>query len=278
MDLIEPRHINASLEDLKGNNGLGRYIFLTGSDERAKHLGERFNQTIIRSHPRQHNLYLGTLPSQYGQIDVGAISTGMGGPSEDIIINELINLGTRRLLRVGTAGSLQPNLVKTGHLVIATSAVRDDKASWDYIYPEYPAIASLEYLIAAGRASQFIAANPIHFGVIHSKSSLYAREFNLSMRNDNEHYMNSLRQAGVLASEMEGAQLFILTALMNAKLNITSTSPHILSGCILAIVGDTTAFSNENELVTKTINAAIELSIKTTEELFSIDQKLKPLF
>ncbi|WP_131783123.1 uridine phosphorylase [Legionella gresilensis] len=274
---FEPKHINATPDDLKGNNGLGRYIFLTGSDERAKHFSERFSQTTVRPHPRQHNLYLGTLLSQHGPIDVGAVSSGMGGPSADIIISELINLGTCRFLRVGTAGSLQPEQIKTGHLVVATGAVRDDKASWDYIYPEYPALSSLEYLIAAGRASKLIETTPIHFGVVHSKSSLYAREFHLSIRSDNEDYMSSLHQAGVLASEMECAQLFILTTLKNAKLN-SAQSPDILSGCILAIVGDKTAFSDQEELVTKTISASIDLSIKTIEELFLIDQKLKPLF
>ncbi|STX29876.1 Uridine phosphorylase [Legionella beliardensis] len=272
---FEPRHINATLSDLEGNNGLGRYLFLTGSDERARQFSERFNHVTVRTHPRQHNLYLGTLTNSHGNIDVGAISTGIGGPSADIIINELINLGARRLLRVGTAGSLQPEEVKVGDLVIATSAVRDDKASWDYIYPEYPAVASLEYLIAAGRATKNIQQSKVHFGIVHSKSSLYAREFNYSLRNDNEHYMNSLRLAGVIASEMECAQLFILTS-MNTKLK--NHSAPVLSGCILAIVGDITAFSDEHVRVTETINAAIELSILTTKELFLIDQQIKPLF
>ncbi|WP_419419329.1 nucleoside phosphorylase [Legionella sp. D16C41] len=278
MSLIKPMHINASPTDLAGNNGLGRYIFLTGSEERAKQFSERFAEPVIRAHPRQHNLYLGKLLSSYGTIEVGAISTGMGGPSADIIINELISLGARRLLRVGTAGSLQPDKIKVGHLVVATGAVRDDKASWDYIYPEYPAVASFEYLIAARQASSsVIDTHPIHFGIVHSKSSLYAREFSLSMLQDNDQYMHSLRLAGVLASEMECAQLFILSSLMNAKLNKLD-SHAILTGCILAVVGDVTAFSEAEEIITKTINAAIEFSIKTTEEMFLIDQKLKSLF
>lgn len=277
MSLIQARHINANAEDLQGNNGLGRYLFLTGSDERAKQISLKFEQNKVLNHPRQHNLYLGTLKSDYGNIDVGAISTGMGGPSADIIINELISLGVHRFLRVGTAGSLQPHYVKVGNIVIATGAVRDDKASWDYIYPEYPAIASIEYLTAVGRASQALPNTPPYFGPVHSKSSLYAREFNCSRRNDNEHYMSSLRLSGVLASEMECAQLFILTSIMNATL--PHDFPHqLLSGAILAIVGDITAFSDEVELINSTIERTIDLSIETTKELFLIDRKIKPLF
>lgn len=270
--VTKSNHINASIPDLEGNKGLGRYIFLTGSADRAQQIGERFLNRKVLKHPRQHHLYLGAIDTAEGQIDVGVISTGMGGSSADIIINELISLGARRLLRVGTAGSLQPDQIKVGDIVIATGAVRDDKASWDYIYPEYPALASLEYLIAAKRASIATHTHP-YFGIIHSKSSLYAREFNCSMMPDNENYMNSLRASGVLASEMECAQLFILTSLMRAKL-----SKDILSGCILAIVGDTSAFSEDQALIDTTIHQVIDLSFQTTKELFYIDQKLKALF
>lgn len=279
MRSIEPRHINATAQDLQGNGPFGRYLFLTGSDERAKQLSEHFNQLIVKPHPRQHNLYLGQLPSLNGNIDVAAISTGIGGPSADIIINELIALGARRLLRIGTAGSLQPEQIKVGDLVIATAAVRDDKASWDYIYPEYPAVASFDYLTSAGRAIKFLPQVHTHFGIVHSKSSLYAREFGYSVITENENYVKSLRLSGVMATEMECAQLFILTSLMNATLKRNNLAgPAILSGCILAIVGDVTAFSDEQERVTSTINSAVELGLHTTKELFLIDQQIKTVF
>lgn len=275
-----PQHIDASPKDLLGNQGIGRYIFLTGSDYRARQISEHFENIVVLNHPRQHNLYLGTIPTIDQSIDVAAISTGMGGPSADIIINELIMLGAKRLLRLGTAGSMQPERIKVGDVVIATGAVRDDKASWDYIYREYPALSSIEYLIATGRA---LSGNPdnikAHFGIVHSKSSLYAREFHLSLMPQNDQYMSTMKQAGILASEMECAQMFVLSSLMTAKKGfLPGTLDAILCGAILAIIGDYSAFSSERELVNKTIDKAISLSLDTIRQLALIDQKKLALF
>lgn len=274
MDIKTPQHINATPQDLRGNQGIGRYLFLTGSDNRAKEISEHFDDKIVLPHGRQHNLYLGSITHQNDKIDVGAISTGMGGPSADIIINELIMMGARRFLRIGTAGSLQPDRIKVGSIVIATGAVRDDKASWDYIYREYPALASLEYLIAAGRANNHQPSAEIHFGIVHSKSSLYAREFHLSLMPENDNYMTTMRHAGVIASEMECAQLFTLSSLMSHKL----MPERILCGGILAIVGDHTSFSNEKEQVDAVISKTIRLGLDLTHEIYLIDQKKKDIF
>lgn len=274
----KPLHINASASDLAGNQGLGRYIFLTGSDSRARQIGEQFNNLSVLNHPRQHNLYLGTIPGQDQSIDVAAISTGMGGSSADIIVNELIMLGAKRMLRIGTAGSLQPEHIRVGDVVIATGAVRDDKASWDYIYQEYPALASMEYLIASGRALATGQNNPnTHFGIIHSKSSLYAREFHLSLTPENDQYMNTMRKAGVLASEMECAQLFVLSSLMNARI-YPAKGQAILCGCMLTIIGDVKSFSSQKKVINKAIDNTISLGLDTTRQLALVDQQKKPLF
>ncbi len=266
---MKPQHINATREDLAGNQGLGRYVFITGSDERANLISQSFSQVTVKYHPRQHNLYIGTLEAEQGKIDVAAISSGMGGPSMDIILNELIFLGVTRILRVGTAGSLQPQRIHCGDVVIVSAAVRDDKASWDYIYPEYPAIASFEYLTAAKRAAKlFDKKINIHTGIVHSKSSLYAREMGYSLLEENNHYMSAMKKAGVVASEMECAQLFTVSSLMSAS----QTNP-ILSGAILAIVGDDQPFSSNQRLIQRANEAAIALSLETIRQMTVIDQQ-----
>lgn len=271
---MSPYHINAKCEDLVGNNGHGRYILITGSDERAKQISLHFERVNIKHHVRQHNLYLGTLISSHGAIDVAAISVGMGGASADIIINELIMLGAARILRIGTAGSLQPDRVRCGDVVIATAAVRDDKASWDYIYREYPATASFEYLLASFRAAKLCKSNgKVHFGIVHSKSSLYAREMGFSFLTENKQYNADLQKAGVLASEMECAQLYILSALMSAA----KPNAPILAGGILAIIGDETPFSSNQDMVNKAIDSAITLGLETTRQLNLIDKQVAPI-
>lgn len=267
---MKPHHINATREDLAGNQGRGRYILISGSDERANQISQSFINTTVNRHPRHHHLYLGSLPTQHGEIEVASISSGMGGASMDIIVNELIMLGVTRLLRVGTAGSLQPERVRCGDIVIASAAVRDDKASWDYIYPEYPAMASFEYMTAALRASKLVEDRiNVHTGIIHSKSSLYAREMQVSFLEENKQYMLAMRKAGVLASEMECAQLFTLSSLMSAS------HPHaILCGAILAIVGDETSFSSNDQLIKQANVSAIALSLETTKQISFIDRQI----
>lgn len=270
---ILPHHINATTMHLMGNAGLGRYIFLTGSDARAQQISEQFNDLEILYHPRHHNLYLGTLKKGQKKIDVATISTGMGGPSTDIIVNELILLGGRRFLRIGTAGSLQPRQVKVGDIVIATGAVRDDKASWDYVPREYPALASFDYLKAAEYARDVLPKTiKLHSGIVHSKSSLFAREYHFSCLPDNEDYMHCLQKAGVLASEMECAQLFILSSLMNAKLIKKALFPTISCGAILAIIGDKTAFSSQEKRINTVIEQCIMYGLAIVHELFKLDE------
>lgn len=269
-----PQHINAHKEDLSGNDGLGRYLFITGSDSRACQVSEHFENKSIRKHERQHNLYLGTLRSEHDLIDVAAISSGMGGSSMDIIVNELLLLGVQRILRVGTAGSLQPKSIHIGELVIATAAIRDDKASWDYIYKEFPAIASIEYIIASLRAAKLCCPTiPVHHGIVHSKSSLFARELSASFLVENKEYMDTIKKAGALASEMECAQLFTLATLMTAQ---KPTVP-ILCGAILAIIGDKTPFSKDTAATKKATQDAISLSLETTRQLSLIDKGLVAL-
>ena len=124
-----PEHMTASEKDFEGNNGIGRYVLLPGSDGRAEKIAQNFSDVTVTRHSRRHNVYKGTLEHLGKSIDVAAVSSGMGTPSLDIIVNELGQLGVKRFLRVGTAGLLQPDYMNAGDFVIGTGAVRDDGAT-----------------------------------------------------------------------------------------------------------------------------------------------------
>lgn len=85
---FKPVHMNATPDDLAGNNGIGRYLFLPGSDGRAKEVAQHFSNLSVKVHPRGHHLYLGTLLFAGKTIDVASIATGMGCPSTEIILHE----------------------------------------------------------------------------------------------------------------------------------------------------------------------------------------------
>jgi uridine phosphorylase len=263
-------HINATPDDLAGNDGIGRYIFLPESDGRAKEIAEHFDNVTVKLYPRAHNIYLGTLPYEGKTIDVATVATGMGCPSCEIIVHELFHLGAKRFLRIGTAGSLQPGLLKIGDLVNAQATVRDENTTTHYVPIEFPAIASLEFassiLLAAGKLG---LSEKVHTGIVHCKSSLYARQFGAGPRTDeNKAYLEQLTQTGVLASEMETATLFIQSQIYNHQLmqKGESAQHRVLAGAILAIITGEHQADISTE-ITGAIQKSIQLALESVKTL-----------
>jgi uridine phosphorylase len=241
-NIFVPHHINASANDFAGNNGIGRYVFMPGSDERAKELAANFDNLETKLHPRGHHLYLGTIHSAGHDIAVAAVSSGMGCPSTEIIVHELYNLGVKRFLRVGTAGTLQPGLVKVGSIINVQASVRDEDTSRRYAPIEIPAVASLEFISSCLLAAEKLKLTQyLRTGIVHCKSSLYARELSAGPRAaENNAYLNLLAESGVLGSEMETATLFIQAQLYNYQLLQQGEGNiyHVRAGAILAVIGE----------------------------------------
>ncbi len=262
-----PLHIHATREDCMGNSGAGRYLFLPGSDDRARLIARHFDQEpIIRSSPRGHHFYLGTITRDGNTIDVASVSTGMGAPSAEIIITELLKLGAKKFLRVGTCGLLQPMIMTSGDLAVATASIKDEACSRCYVPDEYPALASFEMLQAIHQASRVLHSVRVHYGVFHTKSSLYAREFETGPLLQKHHdYMTTISQAGAIASEMESSILFTLTQLTDAEVNQTypvCLKQRILSGAICSVLGQGNDFADSQDQAVYTQNM-IELAIST---------------
>jgi uridine phosphorylase len=262
-------HLTGTPEDFQGNGHIGRYVFLTGSPERARRIGNAFKSLEIKPHPRGHDLFLGMIEGMHGDIAVAAISTGIGCPSTDNIVNELYLLGAKRFLRVGTAGSLQSTAIKTGDVVVATAAVRDEHTSRCYVNIDYPAVASYEMLSCIQEAAQQSSFSPhVHFGIVHTKDSFYAREVGSSDLEENATYMRNLKKAGVMASEMETSHIFILSSIFNYRTTKAYQHPNhkILAGSILAIVGDEKPIDSSDN-ASLAIDRCITLAIESIQRL-----------
>jgi uridine phosphorylase len=264
--LFTPHHINATVNDMTGNNGIGRYVLLPGSDGRAKQIASHFDELAVKQHPRGHHLYLGTISSSGMKIDVATISSGMGCPSMEIILHELFYLGGKRFLRVGTAGSLQSGLVKLGDIVNAQASVRDEQTTSDYMPISVPAVSSFEVAsIISESAVKLGFTNGFHTGTVHCKSSFYAREFGAGPSGSNNMAFDDLlTRCGVLATEMETATLFIQSQLYNYMLMQKGKGPRyrVLAGAILGVISgkghEFAAPAQETECITKLITLAFE--------------------
>ena len=272
---FKPYHINATNADFAGNDGIGRYVLLPGSDGRAQEIAEHFDHVSVKHHPRNHNVYFGTLTCDGRRIDVATVSTGMGCASAEIILHELFHLGAKRFLRVGTASTLQPNFIKEGSLVNVQASVRDEGTTRHYAPLELPAIASLEFVTSILVAAEKLGmTEEVHTGIVHCKSSLYAREFAAGPRApENQAYVNLLVQSGVLASEMETATLFIQTQLYNYQLMQQGDMPQnrVLAGAILAIIDSFDVleeYAHNQSAINNSTELAIEcVKILATQEL-----------
>jgi uridine phosphorylase len=288
-DGFVPYHINAEKGDFDGNGGRGRYILLPGSQGRAEKIASMWKDVAVKKHPRGHDLYLGRMESGAGDIDMAVISTGMGAPSADIIINELVNLGARNLIRIGTSGSLQPERVPAGSVVVPTGSVKDEMTTGRYLPAEVPAVPSLEFLVAAYHAWTEINAaddaaddntddtaynagrdpafpGDVFFGVVHTKDSLYAREMLVGpKRRESEEYMRILKDGGVLASEMETSILFTLGQVYSQQF-ISEGGRPVLTGAVLAVIGGSAPFADK-ATEAAAIEAAISFCLKTVEVL-----------
>ena len=233
-------HIHLAAPELEGNGGLGRYVLLPGDRARAAALAEHFAAQRTISTPRGIDSHLGTLPSPRGPVDVLAISTGIGAASAEVVVSELLHAGARRLLRVGSCGTMVRD-VRPGQLVIVTGAVRDDGASGNYAPLEYPALAHPRAVAALALGAERAGlAGETFLGICHSKGSLYAREFGFGPGGEaNLAYCETLRRAGALASEMEAAMLFVLASTHAPKAHslAAGSRDEIQAGAVLAAFG-----------------------------------------
>lgn len=275
MEKFTPHHLPLSEKHVRGNGDHGRVFFLPGSDGRARRIGQRFNGLEVLESERQHNVYLGQIQASDLTVDAAALSSGMGCPSLNIVLSELILLGAQNFIRVGTSGSVSPDVVRAGSLVIATAGVRAERASDLYVTRSYPAVGHADVIAALERAALNLGhGDNTYKGIVHAKDSLYAAEFGHGPRHrKNNEMMEELRAMGVLASDMETSHLFIVSDVhSSAILPIAApVSPDktVRSGCILAVVGDDDPFAAE-EVVRQTEEAAIDVALEAALELFRV--------
>jgi len=143
----------------------------------------------------------------YRGLPVLAVSTGIGGASAGIAVEELKNIGVTHMIRIGSCGSLQPE-VKMGDLVIVSGAVRDDGASKTYIDPIFPAVPDAELMIACIEAAKEQQI-PHHVGIARSHDSFYT-----DREDEIDAYWSKRR---VLGCDMESAALFTIGTLRGIK-------------------------------------------------------------
>ncbi|MCC8139467.1 MAG: uridine phosphorylase [Lachnospiraceae bacterium] len=206
-DLTKQYHIQVA----KGE--VGRYVILPGDPKRCAKIAQYFDEPRLIADNREYITYTGTLDG----VKVSVTSTGIGGPSASIAMEELVNCGADTFLRVGTCGGMQPD-IESGDLVIAQAAIRMEGTSREYAPIEFPAVADFGVTAALLSAAKTLGARA-HAGVVQCKDSFYGQHSPETKPVSYEllNKWEAWKRLGCLASEMESAALFIVASTLHVR-------------------------------------------------------------
>ena len=196
-----------------GPGDIGEYVILPGDPKRCAKIAAHFDNPVLVADSREYVTYTGTLDG----VKVSVTSTGIGGPSAAIAIDELAKCGAHTFIRVGTCGGMQEE-VMGGDIVIATGAVRMEGTSREFSPIEYPAVADFNVTNALVSAAGKIGVRN-HVGVVQCKDSFFGQHEPgiMPVSYELENKWQAWIRMGCLASEMESAALFIAGSFLRVR-------------------------------------------------------------
>ena len=236
---------------------VGRYVILPGDPGRCEKIAALFDNAHFVAQNREYTIYTGTLLGE----KVSVCSTGIGGPSAAIAMEELPNIGADTFIRVGTCGGIDLD-VRSGDVVVATGAIRFEHTSREYAPIEYPAVANFEVTTALVEASRALGKRT-QVGVVQCKDAFYGKHEPEKMPAGYEliNKWNAWRMLGCLASEMESAALFVVAA----KLGVRAGS------CFLVVANqEREKLGLENPVVRDT-DMAVQVAVSAVRNLIRED-------
>ena len=238
---------------------VGRYVILPGDPGRCQAIASLFDDPVHVGMNREYNIYTGTLLGE----KVSVCSTGIGGPSAAIAMEERVAVGADTFIRVGTCGGIDLD-VQAGDVVVATGAIRYEHTSMEYAPIEFPAVADLDVTLALRESAKDLGYR-VHTGVVQNKDSFYGQH---SPEKSPVYYellqkWESWKRLGVKASEMESAALFVIASALKVR-----------CGCCFHVV-----WNQEREKaglfqpMTEDTSAAIRVGVEALKKLIAMDRK-----
>lgn len=192
---------------------VGKYVLLPGDPKRCAKIAAYFDNPVLVADSREYVTYTGELDG----VKVSVTSTGIGGPSASIAMEELVQCGADTFIRVGTCGGMELE-VQGGDVVIATGAIRFEGTSKEYAPIEFPAVANFElvnHLVSAAQTCN----QTYHTGIVQCKDAFYGQHKPEALPNHAEltRKWDAWLRCGCLASEMESAALFVVASYLKVR-------------------------------------------------------------
>ncbi len=204
MPKVQFTEVKYHIQMKKGD--VGRYVLLPGDPARTDLIAKLFDNAKLIANHREYRTWTGTLLGE----KVSVTSTGIGGPSTAIAVEELIAIGADTFIRVGTSGGMQPEQIP-GELAITLAAIRDEGTTMHYMPPEFPAVADFDVTQALRQAAIKLDV-PYRVGISQSKDSFYGQHEPERMPVSDRliQRWKAWKMGGAICSEMEAATLFVL--------------------------------------------------------------------
>lgn len=245
-------HIDVSEEDI------GKYVILPGDPKRCEKIAAYFDDAKLVGDNREYVTYTGNLEG----VKVSVTSTGIGGPSAAIAMEELTKIGVHTFIRIGTCGGMQEN-IKSGEVVIANAAIRAEGTSREYAPIEFPAVSNFEVTSALKSASNKLNLKS-HIGVVQCKDSFYGQHEaeRMPVSYELENRWNAWLKLGTLASEMESAALFTIANYLNVR----------CGSCFLVVANQEREKKGLENPVVHDTEMAIKVAVEALRELIEKDK------
>ena len=237
---------------------VGRYCILPGDPGRCKAIAQLFDNPVLVSQNREYTIYTGTLLGE----KVSVCSTGIGGPSAAIAMEELHKIGADTFIRVGTTGGIALD-VCSGDVVVATGAIRFEHTSWEYAPIEYPAVADFEVTSALVQAAKKLGKKT-HTGIVQCKDSFYGQHDPKRMPVSYEllQKWEAWKRLGVKSSEMESATLFVVADALGCR----------CGSCFHVVWNQEREAAGLDQNMSEDTSSAIEVGIEAMKLLIAADK------
>ncbi len=238
---------------------VGRYCILPGDPGRVEKIAAYLDDSVKVQQNREYVVYTGSLLGE----KVSVCSTGIGGPSAVIAMEELHAIGVDTFVRVGTCGGINLK-VQSDDVVIATGAVRHEGASREYAPIEFPAVSDYEVQQALVQAAKNLGKS-WHAGVVQCKDSFYGQHSPARMPVSYELLAKweAWKRLGVLASEMESAALFCCAAALGVR----------CGSCFHVIWNQEREAAGLDQKESHDLHAAIEVGVEAVKLLIKEDRR-----
>ncbi|MBU9738976.1 Uridine phosphorylase [uncultured Clostridium sp.] len=238
---------------------VGKYVFLTGDPKRCEKIASYLDQPEKKADNREYTTYTGKLNGE----TVSVTSTGIGGPSAVIALEELARCKADTFIRIGTCGGMDLK-VRGGDLIIASGAVRMEGTSKEYAPVEFPAVADIQIIEALRGAAEELGMRS-HTGVVQCKDSFYGQHEpeRMPVGYELSDKWNAWLRCGCLGSEMESAALFVAGSCLRVRVGTV----------LLALANQERERNGKSNPVVHEMDQVIETAVQAMYRIIDLDRR-----